>query len=277
MKYKMVVSDFDWTLGNSPDFIEESTVKTIREYEKKGGIFTVCTGRLYSSVATILRKHGFQGYVIACLGAIIADIDTGERIYSDGIKTPLAAKAVRALRADGHTVLLDYDDRLCYTESTPYTDAYERLAGISGYVRQDLAAFIEEGNVTVQKIMVMCEERDLQGILEKYGKLFAGKLLVNSGSKNLVEIVSADCSKGISTRHLAERYGVRPEEVLAVGDSTNDLSLTEQGFHSVAVGDGSEKLRAAADEVTVPYAEKPVETLLKKYCLSADSSLEQSR
>lgn len=267
MKYKMVVSDFDWTLGNSPDHIEESTVRAIRAYEQKGGIFTVCTGRLYSSIAGILKKHGFHGFVIACQGAIIADIDTGERIYSDGIDTAVAARAVRALRADGHTVLLDYDDKLCYTESTPYTDAYERLAGISGYVREDLAAFIEEGGVVVQKIMVMCEAEDLAGILEKYGRLFGGDLLVNSGSKNLVEIVSAKCSKGISTLHLAERYGVKPQEILAVGDSTNDLSLTEQGFHSVSVGDGSDALKAAADEITVPYAEKPVEVILKKYCL----------
>ena len=92
MKYKMVVSDFDWTLGNSPDHIEESTVRAIRAYEQKGGIFTVCTGRLYSSIVGILKKHGFHGFVIACQGAIIADIDTGERIYSDGIDTAVAAR-----------------------------------------------------------------------------------------------------------------------------------------------------------------------------------------
>lgn len=267
MKFKMVVADFDWTLGNAPDHIEESTVEAIREYEKKGGIFTVCTGRLYTSIAQILRKYGFHGDVIACQGAIIADIDTGVRSYSDGIASALAASAVRALQADGHTVLLDYDDRLCYTDRTPYTDAYERLTGLKGYVQDDLAAFIERGGVVVQKIMVMCENDRIPSVLDRYGKMFEGRLLVNSGSRNLVEIVNPACGKGVSTLHLAERYGVKPCEVLAVGDSTNDLSLTEKGFYSAAVGDGSEALKAAADEVTVPYAEKPVEALLKKYCL----------
>ena len=35
MKYKLFLSDFDWTLGLAPDFIEEETVKAIKEYQKK--------------------------------------------------------------------------------------------------------------------------------------------------------------------------------------------------------------------------------------------------
>lgn len=267
MKFKMVVADFDWTLGCAPGVIEQSTIEAIRRYEEKGGIFTVCTGRLYSSISQILRKYGLHGKVIACQGAIIADIDTGERLYTDGIDSALAAKAVRKLREDGHTVFLDYDDRLCFSERTPYTDAYERLTGLQGCVKEDIAGFIEKGHVVVQKIMVMCETERIADILKTYNDYFGGKLLVNSGSKNLVEIVNPACSKGVSTLFLAQKYGVRPEEVLAVGDSTNDLSLTEKGFYSVAVGDGSEALKAAANEITVPFAEKPVETLLKKYCL----------
>ena len=94
MKYKMFVSDFDWTLGHAPDVIEESTVDAIRRYQEKGGIFTVCTGRLFSSIRGILNKYGLKGTVIACQGAIVGDIETGKRLYAHGIEPKLAADTV---------------------------------------------------------------------------------------------------------------------------------------------------------------------------------------
>ena len=114
---------------------------------------------------------------------------------------------------------------------------------------------------------LMDEAERIPQLVEEYNKKFKGALLANSGAKYLMEIVNPVWNKGVSVEFLAERYGIDKAEVLAVGDSTNDLSLMGRGFHGVAVGDGNPLLQAAADEVTVPFAEKPVEVLLKKYCL----------
>lgn len=267
MKYKMFVADFDWTLGCAPDKIEASTAEAVKEYQKKGGKFAVCTGRLFSSIRPILRKYGITGDVVACQGAIIGDIETGERIYSHGIEPALAAETVKTLLADGHFVMLDSDDTLYFSEYNEYTAAYERLTTLKGVVLGDMPAFIVREKACTQKIMIMDEAERIPQLVEEYNKKFKGALLANSGAKYLMEIVNPVWNKGVSVEFLAERYGIDKAEVLAVGDSTNDLSLMGRGFHGVAVGDGNPLLQAAADEVTVPFAEKPVEVLLKKYCL----------
>ena len=43
MKYDMLIADYDGTLG---DFggINSETIKAIKEYERRGGIFAVCSG-----------------------------------------------------------------------------------------------------------------------------------------------------------------------------------------------------------------------------------------
>ena len=57
------------------------------------------------------------------------------------------------------------------------------------------------------------------------------------------------------------------QEVIAVGDSTNDVSLISGEWHGVAVGNAKETLKKVAKEVTVPFSEQPIKYLLEKYCL----------
>ncbi|MBQ7236490.1 MAG: HAD family phosphatase [Clostridia bacterium] len=89
----------------------------------------------------------------------------------------------------------------------------------------------------------------------------------NSGAKCLLEAINPDCGKGVAVKFIANYYNIPLEKVLAVGDSTNDIDLLVGPWHGVAVGDGREELKAVADEVTVPFREKPVKLLLEKYCL----------
>ena len=99
-------------------------------------------------------------------------------------------------------------------------------------------------------------------------EVYKGKgVKFNSGAKNLLEAINEKCSKGAAVRFLANYYGISLEQVIAVGDSTNDIDLISGSWHGVAVGDGREELKAVADEVTVPFKDKPVAYLLKKYCI----------
>ena len=45
MKYKLMISDYDGTLGGAPtNTIDDETLSAIREYQEKGGIFVIYTG-----------------------------------------------------------------------------------------------------------------------------------------------------------------------------------------------------------------------------------------
>ena len=46
MKYKMIISDYDGTLGVAPNNdIDKQTLDAINKFIAKGGIFSVCSGR----------------------------------------------------------------------------------------------------------------------------------------------------------------------------------------------------------------------------------------
>ena len=83
----------------------------------------------------------------------------------------------------------------------------------------------------------------------------------------MLEAINPEYSKGNAVRFLANYYNIPLEQVIAVGDSTNDIDLITGEWHGVAVGDGKQELKAVAKEITLPFKEKPIKHLIEKYCL----------
>ena len=87
----------------------------------------------------------------------------------------------------------------------------------------------------------------------------------------LVEVISDKTSKGTALAFLAEHYGIPMENTVAVGDQWNDIPMIERAGLGVAVKNGDEKLKAAAD-IVLEYTneEGAVAVLIEKYGLSEE-------
>jgi sucrose-6F-phosphate phosphohydrolase len=60
--------------------------------------------------------------------------------------------------------------------------------------------------------------------------------------KRFVDVLPRGMNKGTAVEFLAERLEFRKNEVIACGDSANDLSMCERGFRAVLVGNADEDL-----------------------------------
>lgn len=265
MKFKLFVSDFDGTLGVAPGYIDPQTVKAIKEYVEKGGKFVICTGRMYSAIKPICDHYDLKGLVISYQGATVDDTSTGKRILEGGIEPELAAKVAGELLAEGMPACADVEDVMYCEEESEYTDYHKGFADVRKV--KSLVDLILQKNKPVMKVVTTGEPDVIFELVERYGKKYQGQLVANGGSDRLIEIVSPDFSKGSSVRFLSKHFGIPYEQIIAVGDSTNDIELINGPWHGVAVGDGRKELLAVADEITVPYKESPVKVLLEKYCL----------
>jgi hydroxymethylpyrimidine pyrophosphatase-like HAD family hydrolase len=65
---------------------------------------------------------------------------------------------------------------------------------------------------------------------------------------SIVDILPAGCSKGSALLRLAAAQGIRAEEILAVGDNWNDVSMLEVAGAAVLMGNAPEGLKAMAEE-----------------------------
>jgi len=81
------------------------------------------------------------------------------------------------------------------------------------------------------------------------------------------DIIPIRCGKAVGIQHVTERYGIRREEVMAVGDGGNDLDMIEYAGVGVAMGNAAERVKRAADYVAGSCEEDGVVEMLRHFAL----------
>ena len=268
MKYKLFISDYDGTLGVAPNNdIDAETRAAIQKFTDKGGVFAVCSGRETSSIMRILKAQNLKGVVASFQGARITDIESGKNIFNGGLSAEKALEVLDAVGGSGLTPIAYGEKELYIEERTPYVAHYEKAVGLVGKIT-DIREEVKRQRENVSKICWLGDDAVVNAVDNELNARYKGVgVKFNSGAKYLFEAINPDCGKGVAVRFIADYYGIPLEKVIAVGDSTNDVDLLVGPWYGVAVGDGRDELKAVADEVTVPFKDKPVKTLIEKYCL----------
>ena len=63
---------------------------------------------------------------------------------------------------------------------------------------------------------------------------------------SILDILPANCSKGVALQTLATTRGIGPTEILAIGDNWNDISMLELAGHAVVMENAPDELKAIA-------------------------------
>lgn len=268
MKYHLIISDFDGTLGNNSE-IDGETVETIKKFIARGGKFVVCTGRHYLFIKPICVKYGLTGLVSTCQGARIRDIDSGKMIVDGGIKVEDAYKFALENERQGIKLSAYIDEVLYCNKNTDYQKLYSSKKEVPVIEVDSIAETIYKKNYTVQKFVLETGGIPYLDFMKKTTLSFPDLIFNTSGGETscFIEVINKDFSKGNAVRKIAEYYGIPLSKVMAVGDSLNDKELIEGEWHGVAVGNSPKSLISVAKEKTVKFEDKPIKTLIEKYCL----------
>ena len=265
MKYKLIVSDFDGTLGMSNDISSEN-IKAISEFVKKGGKFAICTGRPFTSIKDICDVYNLDVLTASYQGASIKEVKSGKALLIGGLEVDSALSVIKSVLDAGESPAVFIDDVLYYQGECAYAELYRTADAVPKVQKEDLYYFVKNTNKKVLKIVFHTQVEKVSEYRKVFQKQFP-HLSVNSGGESLVEFINPKYNKGESVRFLANYYGIDYSEVLAVGDFNNDFELVNGPWHGVAVGDGSLELKKIAKEITVPFREHPIKYLIEKYCL----------
>jgi Cof subfamily protein (haloacid dehalogenase superfamily) len=85
---------------------------------------------------------------------------------------------------------------------------------------------------------------------------------------DFLEIYNINVNKGIIVHKVAEYYGIKREEVIAIGDGENDISMIEYAGLGVAMGNAMDSVKNDANLITKSYAEDGVAHVIEKYILN---------
>lgn len=269
MKYKMIVSDYDGTLFRSDYTVSERNISAIKDYIARGGRFVIATGRLFGGIRREAIALGLKGEVIAYQGTGIYDIESGEELYSATIDNDISVAVNRLLYDLGEDKCLPmvyYADDCYVKEYNPYVEMFASIVKIKPiFTGQRMDEFLLDGNKSPRKLLVMAGVKDIDFVQDKLKESFGDVLTISKSSPVLLEMVMKDFSKATAIEWLANRYGIKREEIISIGDSENDLPMIEYAGLGVAVDNAMDAVKNVADYIAPSNDDDGVAHVIEKF------------
>ena len=128
---------------------------------------------------------------------------------------------------------------------------------------KEVTSFDELLHLPAIKI-VATAPRDRIDVLRPVGEAaFGAQLYVTRTDAVLLEFLHPEVSKGAALRKVMQSLGLDSDQVIAFGDSHNDLDLLQIAGTGVAMGNADDEVKAQADVVAAPNTEDGVARVLE--------------
>lgn len=267
--FDLIVADIDGTLVNDAKALSASTVGTIQRVRRDFGVdVLLASSRMPRSIRPIQVQLGCLDTIVALDGALVIHGTNDDRDVVIDRRLPMktSERIVRLARDAKAHVGIFRGNEWIVDEVDSWALREIRGNGIRPTVRSvhDQLSIWADGGSAPHKIMIRATAgklRDLRATMND----FKDDVLFSFGRPTIIEIVSATAGKWAAVKFLLDRFGIRPERVIAFGDSDNDLELLRSVGHSVAPTNATLRARSVAREITLSNGEDGVAAALRKY------------
>lgn len=275
---ELIVSDMDGTLLNDKMEVSASNVSAINEANRLGIKFMVATGRGYTEAVPALREVGIDCPMITLNGGQVFDEDgqlvenlgidktTTRHILEDVRKYGLYCELMtsKGIFSDNKVRRIESMTSLLH-ETNPDTTfkmalvlAVARLELMHVNYVENFQEVLEDNAQQVLKILVFSDvgQSELEPIRAKLAE--DKRVVVTSSFKNNIEINHVEAQKGIALAKFAKKRGIPLENVMAIGDNFNDVSMLQVAGASFAVANAEDGVKEFAKYLTSKNSENGV-------------------
>jgi Cof subfamily protein (haloacid dehalogenase superfamily) len=258
--------DLDGTLMDDDMILKSERVRqAIAAAQERGVVATLATGRMFDFLLPFARDLGITAPLICYQGGLIQAPDAKEPIYRATMEPALVRQVLTLKSRRGwHFVLYAGDDVFLDEKRHPdqfYRDMLgERLVWVD-----DLSPVLDQHEPV--KFLVFVKPEEAENILTELRQQFADRMELTRSHAKIVEGNPLGVSKGDALRLLAKHLGIPQAEVMAIGDQENDMPMITWAGFSVAMGNGSPVVKAAADWVAPPVTEDGAAVAIERFIL----------
>ena len=273
-RIRMVGLDMDGTLLTTDKELTEHTKKVLREAIDRGVAVVPATGRPLTGIPEEVLKFPGVRYAVASNGARIVDLKEG-RVLCEDLVPYETGRRVLDICSRYDTMLEIYYDGVGYAEK-------EKLEHIDEYVpRRPMARYITDSRRPVADVRAMYEER--KAPTDKVQALFRTReeckkawkevekevpdIEITGALSNNIEVNAKGVNKGRGLLLLGELLGIGSEEIMAVGDGSNDIAMLREAGLGVAMENATDEVKAAADVITLSNDREGAAAAIEKYIL----------
>lgn len=267
MNYRLIAADIDGTLVNDKREVTPRTKKRIHEAINKGVIFVISSGRPVQGVRIITRQLEADIPVITYNGAMVITGESRRVIYSCTMKKEDVIMIEKLGRERDTTIAIWSDNKLYVNRMDERAARYSDLSGSEALLYENAEELAERG---VNKILWYDDVERINAFRDELNGRLNPSVNYHTSQPFFLEFVDVNASKAIALEKLGEFYGIKREEMIAVGDGFNDLSMIEYAGLGVAMANSPEEIKRAADFVTLSNEDDGVAYVIEKFILSRE-------
>jgi Cof subfamily protein (haloacid dehalogenase superfamily) len=268
MDIKLIAIDIDGTLLNEKNHLAQPTIDTITAARQKGIKVVLCTGRPLSGVKPYLDALSISGadeYAITFNGAMSQSLDgkviTHQTLtYDEFLETEMLARKLGV-----HYQFETMDAIYAFNRDlSPYS------VGESYLVRLPIKYRTPEEikpDLVISKAMFVDFPKLITTANNQLPQSLRDQMYVVQSEPFFIEIMNKKASKGNALHALATDLGFSAENVMAIGDQGNDLTMIKYAGLGVAMENGIDDVKEAASFITKSNAENGVAYAIKKWIL----------
>ena len=226
----------------------------------------MCSGGARIRTIELAKSIHSSQYVISSNGSDVYHVPSHLEIYSNKMNPDTLKKIINIALKYNFRVAINSQNYI-YSNILIYNSDYEKL--ISDLSNKNFVI-----NNTVQCIVSgkgMAKFRDFLKEISCFSDITIA--IKNVDAKNIdinnikmcySDIVKYNTSKGVGLKKLCDYLKMEKQNVIAIGDSVNDISLFNQSGYCVAMGNAISELKEKSDYVTLSNDEDGVNCFLKK-------------
>ena len=258
MAVKLIALDMDGTTLNDDGIISRRNREALNKAARKGVNIVVATGRPRSALPKDVFEMSAIRYALTSNGARITDLIEEKSIYENCMSSLAAESAVRLLQ-EYHYVIECFIDGVAYIEKEYYEKVKKSgksFRSVSYILNtrnpvEDIYSFILEHKNSIENINVNFEDTSEKPAMRE----------------KLMTIPQSTTSKAEALKHMCRMMGIDQKEMMAVGDSPNDIAMLKASGLPVAVGNAKDEVKAVAKYIAPTNHMDGVADAVEKFVL----------
>ena len=246
MPYKLIILDLDHTLLKEDLTLSDHNARTLARCQAQGVSVTIATGRMLHSALPHALTAGGTLPIITCQGALLSTL-SGAVINRQPLANQTARQLLSLLAPFPLDVICCHNDQV-YAASAREDYRYQDTLPKLGHHHLPLPDDI--GDIEPLKIGANGAPEAIAQACAAVNAALGEAIHAVQSSPYFLESTHPAATKSRAAAILAQRLGIDHEEIIAFGDSMNDLDLLQFAGMGVAVANAAPQVLAAADYIT---------------------------
>jgi Cof subfamily protein (haloacid dehalogenase superfamily) len=263
MPIRLLACDLDGTLADRDGHIGDATVAAWDRARRRGILTVLATGRLPFALPPFLDRLGITTEpIIAAQGALIGYRD-GCLLRRLALATAVARKAAVVAHRLGAGMAYFHEDEILIDRYVFPPEQYTAWFGHHGRLVPDAEERLD-GRL-IKFMAIHPQEARIPELVAALRAALGPHAEVVRSWHHFVEGTTPGADKGAALAWLCDRLGIGREEVLAIGDGGNDVTMLRWAGYSAAPADADPAALSVAGWVAPPLAAEPVAAALAHF------------